>query len=127
MLDAVKRKIGAAALGSLLRSLAESADTKTTIAGVAAGAVIAIPGLSLDGLLAGDPGMIGRLVAGLLVAVIGYLATKKGHDGQTTAVGAVAGVLQASSGSVSAITTGVVIALLGYLTNKPMTRAGGKP
>jgi hypothetical protein len=42
-------------------------------------------------------------------------------------VGAVAGVLQASSGSVSAITTGVVIALLGYLTNKPMTRAGGKP
>jgi hypothetical protein len=119
MLDGIKRRLGGAALLSLLKSLASSADTRTTVTGILAGAVVALPGLELDKLLAGDPQQIARVVAGLLVAGIGYLATKPRADGKTTAVGAVAGALYACQGSVEAIVTGVVIAVLGHLTNKP--------
>jgi hypothetical protein len=128
MLDGLKRKVAATAVGALLKSLATSNDTKTTIVGIVAGALLAVPGLKMDALVTGDPVAIAHVVAGLLLAVIGYLATKPGNNGSTSLVGVMAGTLQASSGSVEAITTGLVIAALGYFTNKPVSvpPAGGK-
>lgn len=119
MLDGLKRKVAATAMGGMLKSLATSKDTQTTIAGVIAGAVLAIPGLDLAKVIAGDPGQIAHLAAGLSVALIGILATKENQDGHTTLLGTVSGALYATSGSIEAITTGVVIALAGYFTNKP--------
>ena len=124
MFDALKRKIAGNAIGSLLKSLATNNDTKTTITGIIAGAVLAIPGLDWSKVVAGDPEQIARLAAGLLVALLGYLATKIGHDGHTTLLGAGAGALYAAQGSVASITTGVIIAVLGYFTNKPPAPGG---
>jgi hypothetical protein len=123
MLDGMKRRVAATALGSLLRSLATSNDTKTTIVGAIAGAMLAIPGLDLQKVIAGDTASIARVVAGLLVALIGYLATKQGQDGNTTVLGAIAAALQIQAGSVQSVVSAVVIAAMGYFTNKP---AGGK-
>lgn len=125
MLDGLKRKIAATAVTSFLKSLATNKDTQTTIAGAIAGAVLAIPGLDMSKVIAGDPGQIGHLAAGLGVALIGFLATKENCDGHTTMLGTVAAAAYASSGSVEAVITGVVIAGLGYFTNKPVA-AGGK-
>ena len=121
-MDGIKRKIGASVLGSVLKSLATSKDTQTTITGIIAGAVLAIPGLDLAALVAGDAGQVARVVCGLLVAMIGWMATKHGADGKTTLIGVVGGALYASQGSVEAVVTGVVIAALGYFTNKPAGR-----
>jgi hypothetical protein len=119
MFDGLKRKVAATAIGSVLRSLAGSKDTQTTIVGVIAAAVLAIPGLDLTALISGDAHQIARVAAGLVVVAIGWLATKENKDGHTTLLGTVAGGLYASQGSVEAVTTGVVLALVGYLTNKP--------
>jgi hypothetical protein len=118
MLDGLKRKIAATVLGSVLKSLASSPDTRTSITGVIAAVVLAVPGLDLPKLIAGDPMQIARVLAGLAVALIGYLATKPQADGKATLSGAIGGALYAAQGSVDAIVTGVVIALLGFLTNK---------
>jgi hypothetical protein len=123
VLDKLKRTIAAKAIMSLLESLAASKDTQTTITGILAGAVLAIPGLDMGKIVAGDPGQISHLVAGLLVAGLGFLTTKENHDGHTTLIGTVAGSAYAMQGNVESITTGVVLALLGYLANKPT--AGG--
>lgn len=123
MLDGIKRKIVATAVGSTLKSLAMSQDTRTTITGMIAAVVLAVPGLDLAKLIAGDPLQIAHLAAALCVALIGWLATKPQADGKATMAGAVAGSLYAMQGSVEAIVTGVVIAVLGYLTNKPTAPA----
>jgi hypothetical protein len=119
MLDGLKRRLAATALSSLLKSLAISQDTRTTMTGLVAAAVLAVPGLDLPKLVAGDAVQIARVVSGLLVAWIGYLATKRGADGKTTLLGAAAGSLYAVQGSFEAVVTGVVIGVLGHLTNKP--------
>lgn len=120
MLDAFKRKLAAGALTSLLKSLATNKDTQTSVTGMIAAAVLAVPGLDMTKLVAGDPSQIAHLAAALLVALIGYFATKANADGKTTLIGAVAGSLYAASGSVGSIATGAVIAALGYFTNKPV-------
>ena len=119
MLDGIKRKLAAISLMSVLKSLATSNDTKTTVVGLLAGAVLLIPGLDMAQLLAGDPGQIAHVGASLLVAVLGFLATKERHDGHTTLVGTAAGALYAMQGTVETIVTGLIIAILGYFTNKP--------
>ena len=119
MLDGLKLKIGGSVLGSVLKSLATNKDTQTSITGVLAAAMLAIPGLDLSKLLAGDPLQLAHIGAGLLVALIGWWATKRQHDGDATAAGALAGVLYASTGQISDIATGAIVALLGYYTNKP--------
>jgi hypothetical protein len=119
MLDGLKRKIAAGALSSLLKSLATSKDTRSTVTGLIAAAVLAIPGLDLTKLIAGDPAQVAHVGSALLVAMIGWLATKPRADGKTTLLGTAAGSLYAMQGSVEAITTGVIIAVLGHLTNKP--------
>jgi hypothetical protein len=118
MLDGLKRKIAAKAIGSLLSSLAKDKDTQTTITGLIAAAVIALQ-LDLEKLIAGDPYQIARLVAGLLVAVIGYFATKAKKDGMTTGAGGLAGVLYGCTGQIHDIVMGVMIWLVGYFTDKP--------
>ncbi len=123
MLDGLKRKIAAAAIMSLLKSLATNKDTQTSITGLIAAAIITIPGLDVAKTIAGDPMQIAHLVSGLLLAGISLLATRENHDGSTTALGTIAGVLQACSGQVADIAVGVVIALLGYFTNKPAAAA----
>jgi hypothetical protein len=120
MFDGLKRKLAAEGIVSVLKSLAGSNDTKTTITGIVAGAVVAIPGLDWSQVLAGDPMSIARLLSGFVIAQVGYLATKPGHDGHTTALGTVAGALYAVQGSLQSVITAVVIALVGYLTNKPV-------
>ncbi|MBZ5580893.1 MAG: hypothetical protein LAQ30_01585 [Acidobacteriia bacterium] len=122
MFDGLKRKVAATAVSGLLKSLATSKDTQTTIAGLIAGAVLAIPGLDLAAVIAGDPHHIARLLSGLAVAAIGWLATKEGCDHHTTAIGAAAGAVFAAQGSLDKLITGVVVALLGYLTNKPTAK-----
>lgn len=117
MFDALKSKVVANVLAGALRSLATSKDTQASITGIIAGVVLAIPGLDLGKLLAGDPQQIAHLVAGLLVAWLGWLAGKPGHDGTTTVLGVIAGTLQASSGQIHDITAGVVVAVLGHVTN----------
>jgi len=119
MLDGLKRKLAAMAISTTLKSLATSKDTRTTITGIVAAIVLAVPGLDFQKLLAGDVDQIAHLTAALLVAALGYLSTKPDADGKTTLLGAVAGALYAMAGSVEAIVTGTVIAALGHLTNKP--------
>jgi uncharacterized membrane protein len=123
MLNNLKIRIAASALGSVLKSLATSKNTQTSITGMIAGAVLAVSGLDLRLLLQGDPVQIAHVVAGVLLMVIGILATRKGHDGSTTMLGVIAGVLQASSGQVQDLTVGVIITVLGHLTNKPTMTA----
>lgn len=120
MFAKLKTKIAGSALASLLKSLASDPKTNTTIVGILAGAVLAVPGLDLSALISGDPAQIARVSSGILVAGIGALAGRAGHDGHTTLLGVLAGSLQASSGQLAGITTGVVLALCGYLTNKPV-------
>ena len=105
-------------LGSALKGLAGNADTRTTIAGVMAAAVLAKQGLNLERLIEGDLTQVALVIAALLVAVIGRLATHRNADGKTTILGVVAGALMAASGEMASVTTGVVIAVLGYYTNK---------
>jgi hypothetical protein len=125
VLDGLKRKFAATALTSLLKSLATDKNTQTTITGLIAGAVLAVPGLDVGKLISGDGSQIAHLVAGLLVAALGFLATKENRDGHTTLIGTVAGSAYAMQGSVESITTGVVLALVGYLTNKPTAGTTG--
>lgn len=120
MLDGLKLKLGSAVLGSVLRSLASDKKTQTSITGMIAAVVLAIPGLDLHKLLQGDPVQIAHIAAALIVWAIGILATRPGHDGSTSALGVAAGILQACSGQIADLTIGVVIALLGHLTNKPV-------
>ncbi len=122
MFDGIKRKIAATALGSILKSLATDKNTATTITGIIAAAVLAIPGLDLTKLVEGDPAMIAKVAAGLAIAIIGFLATKEQKDGTTTFVGVVAGALYAASGAVDAVTTGLTLAVVGYFTNKPVAK-----
>lgn len=117
MLDGFKRKVAGVAVGGMLKSLAQSKDTRTTIMGLIAGAVLAIPGLDLTKLIGGDPVQVAKLASGLLVALIGYWATKANREGASTAAGAAAGALYAVQGSVESIVTAVVIAVLGHVTN----------
>lgn len=126
MLDGLKRKVAASGIMSVLKSLATNNDTKTTITGVIAGTIIAIPGLDMGKILSGDPVAIAHLVAGFLVGLICHWATRPGRDLHTTLAGAVAGSLNMMSGEVSDIVTGIVIAVLGYLTNKPVTAVAEK-
>jgi len=123
MLDGLKRKFAAGALMSVLRSLATSKDTRTTITGMIAAAVLATKGLNAEQLLAGDPIQVAHAISCVLVAMIGVLATKENADGKTTLLGVVAGALYAAQGSVDTITTGVVIGVLGHLTNKAVTKS----
>lgn len=118
MLDGLKRKLAATAITSFLKSLATDKDTQTSITGIIAGAVLAIPGLDWSKIIAGDPGQIAHLASGLLLALIGVFATKENADDKTTLLGAFSGALYATQGSVEAVVTGVVIAVLGYFTNK---------
>ncbi len=127
MFDGLKLKIAGSALGSLLKSLATSKNTQTTITGLIAGAVLAIPGLDLAKLIAGDPVQIAHVAAGLVVFLIGLLATRKGHDGSTSVLGVIGGVLQASSGQIQDLTVAIVILLLGHVTNKPVTTKANAP
>ena len=124
MFDGLKRKVAAVALVDLLKSLATSKDTQTTIAGMIAGCVLTIPGLDLSRLIAGDPHQIALVLSGVAVWFIGLLATKEHHDGHTTALGVVAGVLQLCIGNV---VTAVTLALCGYLTNKPVSGSSDAP
>jgi primosomal replication protein N len=123
MFDGMKRKIAATALSALLKSLATSHDTKTTIIGLIAGTILAVHGLDLTALISGDPLQVAHVLSGVCVAAIGFLCTKENADGKTTLVGVLAGALQAASGSVDAIITGLVLAVLGYITNKPGSAA----
>ncbi len=117
MLDGFKRKIAAVVIGSTLKSLATSKDTRTTITGLIAAAVLA-SGVDIGKVLEGDPIQIARAVSAVLLAVIGILATRENADGKTSLLGVISGALYAAAGSIEAITTGVVIALVGYFTNK---------
>lgn len=115
MLARLKRALGARALGSILSSLATSADTRTTVIGMAAGALIAAQGLDLQRLMDGDAAQIARASAAMAVAMLGWLATKERAAGTGTLVGVVAGGLYAISGSVEAVVTGAVLAVLGHV------------
>lgn len=121
MFDGLKRKMAASAGKSLLRSLATDKNTQTTITGLLAAVILAVPGLDLEQVIAGDPAQIARLIAAALVAVIGFLATKYKADGKTSLIGVVAGTLYASAGTLEAAITGTLIAAIGYFTNKPVT------
>lgn len=125
MLDGVKRRVAGVAMGAMLKSLASDKDTRTTITGLIAGAIVAIPGLDWSKVIVGDPAQIAKLVSGLLIALIGFWATKANRDGATTAAGAAAGALYAASGTVESLVTGVIIAALGHLTNKRTIRPIG--
>jgi|GEM_PF-4702810 len=116
---ALKRKIAAVAIGSLLKSVASEERTKKTVAGVLAAAVLAIPALDLQKLIEGDPVQIALVVSGVLIAGIGILAQR----GKGTLGGAVAGSLYAVQGSVEAIITAVVIAILGWFADRPAQQA----
>ncbi len=119
MLDVLKRKLAVSILGSALRSLATSKDTQTSIAGILAGAVVAVPGFDLGRLLAGDWMIAAHVAAGLAVALLGIWSTRANRDGHCTLVGILGAALYGCSGQVSDIVTALVIALAGYLTNKP--------
>ncbi len=124
MFDGLKRKVAAGAITSVLRSLATSRDTQTSITGIIAASVLAYKGLDVAALVAGDPVQIAHVVSCVLVALIGVLATKENADGKTTLLGAVAGALYAAQGDVDTVTTGVVIAVLGHFTNKMVPARG---
>lgn len=127
MLDGLKLTLAAKALGSLLKSLATNKGTQTSITGLIAGAMLAVPGLDLRKLLEGDTVQIAHIAAGLVVWGIGILATRKGHDGTTSLLGVIGGALQASSGQMQDLTIAIVIAVLGHLTNKPVAEAAAPP
>jgi hypothetical protein len=116
MLDALKRKIAAGALSSILKSLAMSADTRTTVTGLLAATILAIHGLNLAALIAGDPQQIALVVSSLSVAALGFIATKANKDGHATLLGVVAAACQAYVGD---FTGAIALATCGYLTNKP--------
>jgi len=118
MLTKLKLTVAAGFLRSTLNSLATSKDTQTTVAGMLAAAVMAIKGLDIGKLLAGDPQQIALVTSGLAVALVGFLATKENHDGHTTLLGAVAAAAQASVGN---FTAAIAMALCGYFTNKTVT------
>jgi hypothetical protein len=128
VLDGIKRKLAGAALWSLLKSLATSKDTQTTLAGLLAGAVLAIANLNREQLLAGDPHQIAILLSGLALWALGIVATKERRDGHATFLGTLAGSLHAwaAGGNLESLLTGVAIALAGYLTNKPVQPAEAK-
>lgn len=90
---------------------------KTTIAGILTSAVL-MSGVNAGKLLSGDIQEISKLIAALLVGLVGYFAAKRNADGHATVAGVTAGSLYAVSGELQTVITGVVIALLGYLTNK---------
>jgi hypothetical protein len=124
MFDGLKRKVAAGAIMSVLRSLATSKDTRTSITGIVAAGVLACKGLDVAALVAGDPVQIAHVISCVLVALIGVLATKENADGKTTLLGAVAGALYAAQGDVDTVATGVVIAALGHFTNKVVPARG---
>jgi hypothetical protein len=124
LFDGLKRKLAGGAIQTLLKSLATSKDTQTTITGIIAGAVLAIPGLDWSKVIAGDPVQLAHLAAGLCVAGIGYLATKQNHNGHTSVLGGIAAGLYASSGGVDAFVTAIIIGALGHNTNQPTTAVG---
>ncbi|HWQ55677.1 MAG TPA: hypothetical protein VN442_18465 [Bryobacteraceae bacterium] len=126
MLDGLKRKMAAVGVMGMLRSLASDKNTQTTITGVIAGAIVALPGLDMAKVIAGDPGQIAHLVAGVAIAALGFLATKENMDGHATLLGTVAGALYAMQGTLETLMTGVVIAALGYFTNKPAVGDRGR-
>lgn len=101
-----------------LKLLVSNKDRQTTFIGVLAAAVLAVPGLDLSKLFAGDWVQLAHLTAALLVAAIGWYAIKAKSDGKTTFLGTLAGGLYACSGTVEAVVTGGMVALAGYLTNK---------
>jgi hypothetical protein len=119
MLDGLKQKIAAAGLKSVLVSLATNKNTQTTITGMIAGTILAVQGLDLQKLIAGDPAQIGHVAAGLAIMAIGILATRRGQDGHTTTLGVLGGALYSMQGQISDLICGMTIALVGYLTNKP--------
>jgi ABC-type uncharacterized transport system permease subunit len=119
MLDGLKRKVAGGVLASVLKSLATNADTRTSVTGILAGAVLAVHGLNLSALIAGDPQQIALVASSLVVAVLGFVATKESHDGHATLLGVVAAALQVYAGDV---TSAVALAVCGYFTNKPVGR-----
>jgi Ca2+/H+ antiporter len=118
MLDGLKRKAGLAVLGTALKSIASSPDTRTTVAGILAAAAIAVPGFDLGRLISGDLQQLAHVTAALTVAAIGYWATKAKRDGATTAAGAIGGMLYACSGQISDIIIAAILMFGGYVTNK---------
>lgn len=104
-------------LSSLLSFFAKNDDTRTTTAGAIAAAIIA-SGIDPQKLAEGDVHTIAQAIAAVAVMLLGYLATKKGADGTTTGVGALAGAMYAAAGDVSSVIVGVVLFLAGYFTNK---------
>jgi hypothetical protein len=115
MLNGLKRSIAARFVGNFLASLATSKDTQTTVAGALAGAVLAIKGLNLSALIAGDPRQYALFISGIAVGGIGWLATKANQDGSTTLLGVIGAAMQASMGDFTAALT---VGLTGYFTNK---------
>ena len=126
MFDSLKLKFAGTALGSLLKTLATDPKTKTTAAGLLAGAILVVPRLDLTALISGDPNQVANVLAGLLVAGIGALAGRRKQDGNTTMMGVIAGALQAHAGDITGLVTGVTLAFLGYVTNKPMEKSAPK-
>jgi hypothetical protein len=120
MFGKLKLKLAAAAIMSLLKSLAADKNAQTTVTGMLAGAILAIHGLDMAQLLAGDPQQIALVVSGLAVALVGFLATKENHDGHTTLLGVVAAASQAFIGN---FTAAITVALCGYFTNKTVVTA----
>lgn len=126
MLEGLKKRMAVSITGGTLRSLAQDKNTRTTITGMIAAAVLAIPGFDLARLIDGDAAQIAKVISAVLVFLVGLFATREKADGATTALGAAAGAVYACQGSVEAIVTGVVVAVLGHLTNKPVTNETGK-
>lgn len=121
MFDALKRKVAAGALSAVLKSLATSKDTRTSVTGLLAATILAIHGLSLADLIAGDPHQIALLTSSLAVAALGFIATKANKDGHATLLGVVAAACQAYVGD---FTSAIALAVCGYLTNKPVAASG---
>lgn len=120
MLDKLKFKIAGGLAMTFLRSLATSKDTQSTLIGILAAAVVAVPTFNLSALLAGDLGQLTSVGSALAIALIGWLATKPGHDGSTTLLGAVAGGLHVlPTQTVESVSSAVILAMVGYVTNKP--------
>jgi hypothetical protein len=116
MLDGLKRKIAGSVVNGLLASLANSPDTRSTVAGLVSAVVLNLH-LDTAKLISGDPHQIATLVSGMCVAGIGFLATKENKDGHTTLLGVIAAAAQATVGD---FTSALTIGLCGYFTNKPV-------
>ncbi len=121
MFTKLKLTLAATAIMSLLKTLQTDKGTQTTVAGMLAGAVLAIRGLDVAKLLAGDPQQIALVASGLAVSLVGFLATKENHDGHTTLLGAIAAASQAFVGN---FTAAIAMALCGYFTNKTVVASG---